>query len=216
MLRPPEDNDPDTPPVDPTDPCADPQLFYANQVYLLHYAEFVWTGILMLHETVLENEYIADGGIRIGSGSEQVNVHHNTIIGGAGNGISLGSTLQDVLDTLPNENPDEEEPLIRFDHNADTIQGLLIHNNSPIGSMTIFFDEGSDVATNFTVNSDGTFAGKLPPGTYQVYVSSPNLRVLQIESLQTGVYRVFLEDVPDAQPNPLLQLIAFIYDVTRR
>lgn len=211
---PPEDNDPDTPPVDPTDPCADPQLFYANQVYLLHYAEFVWTGILMLPETVLENEYIADGGIRIGSGSEQVNVHHNTIIGGAGNGISLGSTLQDVLDTLPNENPDEEEPLIRFDHNADTIQGLLIHNNSPIGSMTIFFDEGSDVATNFTVNSDGTFAGKLPPGTYQVYVSSPNLRVLQIESLQTGVYRVFLEDVPDAQPNPLLQLIAFIYDVT--
>lgn len=40
---------------------------------------------------------IAEGGIQIGSSSEQVEIVDNTIIGGRGNGITLGSYLEDLL-----------------------------------------------------------------------------------------------------------------------
>ena len=91
-------NDPQPqPPGEPFDPCADPQKMYASnpkfrQLVLLalrYLAVYVPKGIPKQWETL--------GGIQIGGGSERVQLIRNEIIGGKGNGITLGHSLKQSL-----------------------------------------------------------------------------------------------------------------------
>jgi hypothetical protein len=212
-----DDKDPDTPPVDPTDPCAEPEKFYLNLLYLAYYTNIIWGLKLLFDLFKLDNPYESLGGIQIGSGSEDVLIRENLIVGGAGNGVTLGSDIGDlVLDQTPVEPPDdEEEEDLRFKHDQETIRGTVLFEDKPIGGMTIFFDNGSGQIIDFPVLSDGTFGGKLPPGEYRVYVSDQKLRVSEIENLDADIYIVRLKErVLDEgeRPSSVRDLLAFIYD----
>jgi hypothetical protein len=81
----------DDPTRDPADPCARPQVLYAFPRLVLQYATKVWTFAIAL--LVPKQPYRAIGGIHVRAGSERVRILENTIVGGEGNGITLGGDL---------------------------------------------------------------------------------------------------------------------------
>lgn len=91
----PTPNDPDAPDDDPTrdpaDPCARPQVLYLFPKLVLLYAFRAWAFALAL--LVPKQPYRAIGGIHVRPGSERVRILENRIVGGAGNGITLGGDL---------------------------------------------------------------------------------------------------------------------------
>jgi hypothetical protein len=88
-------NDPDTPDDDPTrdpaDPCARPQVIYRFPKLVLLYAFKVWAFALV--KLVPRQPYRAFGGIHVRQGSERVRIVQNRIVGGGGNGITLGGDI---------------------------------------------------------------------------------------------------------------------------
>ncbi|MBV9787502.1 MAG: hypothetical protein JOZ51_04980, partial [Chloroflexi bacterium] len=212
----PDDDDPETPPVNPADPCADANDFYVNLIYLVFYVDLIWG--LFTYDFVPKKPYQTLGGIQIGSGSEDVIVRQNLVSGGAGNGITLGSDIADVglddFDPLPDD--EEEFPEVRLNHNFDLISGRLMLEDKPIGGMTIFFDDGKGGVFSFPVDAEGFFEGKLPPGEYVVTISDSKYGVVQVEPLGEGKYYVLLKPRAN-QPEPPdggEDLLAFIHKVT--
>lgn len=210
---PPEDNDPDTPPVNPTDPCADPEDFYINIIYLVYYIDVVWG----LYTLALPPKALFEtlGGIQIGSGSEIVLIRENLVVGGAGNGVTLGSDIADIDFDVPDDLPDDEAEPYVMTHEDKIIRGQLFFEDQPIGSMTIFFEDDSGAVFSFPVENDGTFAGKLPPNKYVVVLSDEDYRVVKHEPLGDGGYFFFLDKNANPKPKPVGgdDLLAFIHDV---
>ena len=84
----------------PSDPCAESDLFYAVPFYVVAYASGIWS---LLYLQVAVNPYRALGGIHVRAGSEQVRIADNRIMGGASNGITLGGEL--IARDRPREEP---------------------------------------------------------------------------------------------------------------
>ncbi|GEM_PF-1394620 len=205
--------DPDTPIPDPTDPCEDPENFYANILYLIFYVDFMWGIVTDFLRLKFAPQTL--GGIQIGSGSEQVLIRENRIIGGAGNGITLGSDIADI-DLEGDTGERDEFPDAEFTHSFDLIEGQLIYDNKPIGGQTIFFDGGAGQIQSFPVNADGKFIEKLQPGKYRVYTSQSEFGVAEVEPLGGGSYVFYLKERGTGdvfRPVGGADVLAFIYDV---
>ncbi len=87
-----EPDEPDDDPTrDPADPCARPEILYLYPALVWLYARFVWTLLLTLLLPV--QPYRAIGGIHLRAGCERVRLLENTIVGGGGNGVTLGGDL---------------------------------------------------------------------------------------------------------------------------
>ncbi len=98
----PDPDDPSDPrdPDDPDgfyDPCAELLAIYANKdpLFRFLYGVFAYMSSVTFTKQI---SYLAQGGIQIGGGSEGVKIIRNRIIGGNGNGITLGH--------VPVQNPD--------------------------------------------------------------------------------------------------------------
>ena len=88
--RPDDPNDP-TGGDDPADPCASPVILYAHPVSVLAYATRVFG--FRLAVLAPQQPYRAIGGIHVRAGSERVRIIENIIVGGAGNGVTLGGDI---------------------------------------------------------------------------------------------------------------------------
>ncbi|MEM1319223.1 MAG: DUF6519 domain-containing protein [Bacteroidota bacterium] len=75
----------------PFDPCADPKVFYVPNfpVYVFINKFFLEIAQLLFFVPVAY-QYKTEGGIQIGGSSERVRILENKIVGGKGNGITLG------------------------------------------------------------------------------------------------------------------------------
>src|SRR5688572_18455459 len=94
-----EPNVPDDDPTrDPADPCARPEIIYANPTPVLLYAVRVWT--FALAKLVPRQPYRGIGGIHVRAGSERLRILENIVLGGGGNGVTLGGDLEQA-DTTP-------------------------------------------------------------------------------------------------------------------
>lgn len=98
--------DPDDVTDNPFDPCREAQIFLD-----LNFPLQTW--VVQIFRYIVQRLYFgprpyqALGGIQIGGGSERVIIRNNHIIGGRGNGITLGHmpTVRDVADFAVNEEP---------------------------------------------------------------------------------------------------------------
>ena len=87
--------DPDNPGGDPFDPCKDP-LTVLQTGFGIKYTVFVMVKYITIYypHTVFFIGYKALSGIQIGGTSERVRILENEIIGGKGNGITLGHLME--------------------------------------------------------------------------------------------------------------------------
>ncbi len=97
----------DIPGVDPvpnpTDPCADPELFFLYRPFLTQYVNGIWAYVL---KNFPVKQFKTPGGIQVAGRSEGIKVSKNRISGGYWNGITLGhipSEYKDVSEEIKKE-----------------------------------------------------------------------------------------------------------------
>ena len=193
---------PDRPdPVDPTDPCATLDLVLAHPRRLVAYIDQVWAVALPLLRLAAATAPPdrALGGIQIGGGSERVRVLENTVVGGAGNGITLGALA------APEGDGTDPPPAFSFeitDRDAKLLGTVFGPDGKPLAGVQITLTPlVAGIARPPQVsNAQGEFGFGLTAGTYRVDEGAVGLRIAGIDAQRrdNGVWTltVKLEDEP--------------------
>ncbi len=205
----PNPEDPNDPrgPDDPSggvlDPCAKPQVFYATAfpVYAYLYSTFAYVAFVF---GPLRIVYLAQGGIQIGGGSERVRIIENEIIGGWGNGVTLGSDLES------GDDPDREGFPVTITNRKNN--GEVRDNGNLLSGIGLRFeraDDGTTVTT--TTDATGHFSDVILPAVdHRFFVTTPGYEIINIESRDTGEFGMY----HIIHVNRVVaEAFAFIYDV---
>ncbi|MCU0541833.1 MAG: carboxypeptidase-like regulatory domain-containing protein [Oscillatoriaceae cyanobacterium Prado104] len=198
---------------DPTDPCANLEIVYHNIPVFVGYINWIWSIPLLLF---LTNPYQALGGIQIAGGSERVKVWENTINGGAGNGIALGTSLAAFLEQLA-ESPEEKEQII--EHTRGGIEGFVKLEETGLANITVLFEpidlSPATKTKNVTTNADGFFSiAELEAGNYRVDIATPGYKIdgITFSGDNRQGFRYLQIDVVQEEID-FGNLLAFIYDI---
>ena len=198
---------PDQPdPVDPNDPCARLEIVYVNPLIFMKYVDKVWQVPLLLLPKLVQT-YQALGGIQLGGGSERVRVVENIVIGGAGNGITLG----DGFEVATSEGP--EAPIVAIKEGR--VLGVVLDpDKKGVASAKVTLTRQQDgKAFTTTSNGGGRFLFSLPTGKYAVAVSAPGLVIDQVNVVQRqdalSELTIGMKKITQAQP----RAAAFLYEI---
>ena len=207
--RRPPGGDPENEP-DPTDPCEDPEILLADVRFLFRYLTFVFAEPLVAVLVALEVPFKALGGIQVGAGSERVAVLDNRVLGGAGNGVTLGGV---VAPSQPEDGSDEDDgegegPVIASP--GRSVEGWVFAAGAPAGVGLAF--HGGGTTRLATSGADGFFHVAAEPGEYRVAVTTPGFRVDDARFVDAGEFSHFEIDVSRVETRPDRSL-AFLYDV---
>ena len=200
------DDQPD--PIDPNDPCAKLEVVYFNPRIFMQYVDKVWLLPLLLLPTLVQ-PYRALGGIQIGGGSERVRVIENVIIGGAGNGITLGDGL-----TLPAEPP--APPVITIPISEVNIIGAVVDASGkgvPAAKITLTRQQDGKSVTK-TADAGGKFIFTLNAGKYAVAATAKGLALDQVDLTKVlDHYYQFTIKMKAAERVPQPRAFAFLYQI---
>jgi hypothetical protein len=194
----------------PTDPCADLEILYISIPAFIAYINLIGTVLLLFIPT---NPFKALGGIQIAGGSERVKVWENTINGGAGNGIALGTSLAVFLEELE-ESPEEEEQSI--EHSGGKLWGRVVSGERGPQNITVLFESQDRDDTTFSTTTDNIgdwVTEKIASGKYTVSIITPGYKIERISFQENGREFGFhqIEVVPEEID--LGDLLAFIYEI---
>jgi hypothetical protein len=201
--------DPDDPddPLDPVDPCTRLHLVYRKPLVFTRYVNAFWAIKLPLQLILaIAKPYLALGGIQLRGGSERVRVLENHVVGGAGNGITLGAAS--VV-------PPPPAPPPRFAMREAKLLGRVIApDGKPMAGVQITLTRLSDGAfRTFTSVASGAFSGGLGDGTYEVSEGAVGFEIDKIDAKQSGrnlVELVVVLKPSMAAPEPDS---GFLYDI---
>ncbi|KPF60808.1 hypothetical protein D621_01575 [beta proteobacterium AAP51] len=203
---------PDQPdPIDPTDPCARIEQAFANPRIFLQYVNVVWAVLLPRFPlfTLQTPPYRALGGIQLAGGCERVKVLDNTIVGGAGNGITLGAVAP-----LPPPGPTFSFEVT--DGDARTVATVFGPEGRPLAGVQITLTpqgSGNNPPPQLS-NADGRVFFSVARGTYAVTEGAVGLEIGRLDVVQRGnglvVLEIRLQREPDAPPADN----GFLYDIT--
>jgi len=194
--------------LDPTDPCADPGDFYVNSTILSSFIDHIF-GVIIADPLVAP--FKALGGIQIAGASERVKVLDNSILGGAGNGITLGSG---------SPVPEEEPPfIIESEGNPEgrppIIQGFVQQAGVGLPDivLSLIGENSDDLQMVSGINGFFRVEAEPRPFTerYRVFLFSQDGRV-KIESIDF-VDGLFFITVVDADPGDPGDALAFLHEI---
>lgn len=155
-------NNPDDP-LDPNDPCARLHLVYARPRVFTAYINAFWLiPVLLPGYLTLLKPYAALSGIQVRGGSERVRILENQVIGGAGNGITLGAVAAFTATPMP--------VTPGFDFREGRLVGMVIGpDGKPMAGVQITLTRKADgAAQTYTSASNGSFVTAMNSGTYAV------------------------------------------------
>jgi len=186
-------------PVDPTDPCAKIEVAFANPKIFLGYVNLVWAVALPLIPVFVINlpPYRALGGIQVGGGSERVQVLENTVVGGAGNGITLGAAA-----AAP---PPSQVFTFEMTDPDGRVVGLVIgpDGQAMAGVQVTLTPQGSgSTPTPQVSNAAGQVSFSVARGTYRVDEGAAGVEIDRIEALRrgNGIWTLEIRLRPEAPP----------------
>ncbi|WMS87818.1 DUF6519 domain-containing protein [Pleionea litopenaei] len=192
----------------PSDNCLDLNLIYRNPTYLVQWINFAWSFDLVAY--IPTNPYRALGGIQIGSGSERIEIIHNQIIGGAGNGITLGS--EPIVDDFEAPNP---RPPVNIDVQERSVTGFVQLNGEAVADEVVVLTQ-DDVVHQGVTSDQGYFSMVVNPlGQYTVTIADPSIAVESVEVIDAGEFGVYYQiNVVDVDVDiDMNDVLAFIYQV---
>ena len=191
----PDDGPDDNPTRDPADPCARSVVLYAYPVLLRAYTVMVWTFNLAL--LFPQRPYHAIGGIHVRPGSERVRIHENRIVGGGGNGITLGGDLDppeltagtirlraDAAET-PGAATADGSTAVNVTADGQFLALVQDEQGQPLPDVDLYL-EGATTATDRS-DAQGMVSIRTAPGPYTLDVA-PAYRILKVtEARDNGV-----------------------------
>jgi Family of unknown function (DUF6519) len=184
---------------DPTGPDVDREIFYGNPIFLGSIIDHIFRVIIADPPIA---PFKALGGIQIAGASERVKVLDNSILGGAGNGITLGSEPPA---------PEEEPPFIIESPGVPTggpvgILGVVQRDGVGLQGIVLSLEgQSGELLLALSVNN-GLFIVEAKPRSfterYTVSLLSPGFRIESIV-LSGGLFAVTVvneapEDPEDA------------------
>jgi hypothetical protein len=196
----------DTP--DPTDPCADTQIFFINPGLLSSVLTHIF-GVIVDFFPVAP--FRALGGIQIIAASERIKVLQNNILGGAGNGITLGGGLP--AQTVPTDEPDNQ-PRHFIDSAGLTILGDVLEGGVGVEGIGLVFTRADGLARTTVSRFGGLYDVQTEAGHYGVSLSSPGLEIKSIVATDDvdGIRHHRITIGKPQQPEPEVGL-AFLYEI---
>ncbi|MEJ2552017.1 MAG: DUF6519 domain-containing protein [Anaerolineales bacterium] len=213
-VPPPDDFDGDDT-TNPSDDCFDWEVFILHPELLVYFIE----GYFAFYdfEIIPSMPFAAEGGIRVEGGSENVDIRRNTIVGGSGNGITLGGVpkigqIKDQTDEMPSA----EE--VVFTASDTDIWGSVRQGANLLKDIPVVM-EAEDGATNTAVSDEyGYFIIRdVEPGEQRAWVDQSGLRLREVrivDQVEFGnLYEFEVEEVEDEFDVNLSYLLDFIYDV---
>jgi hypothetical protein len=210
----------DDPTRDPADPCARPEIIYNFPLLVLAYAIRVWTFVIAL--LVPQQPYRAIGGIHLRAGCERVRLLENQIVGGAGNGITLGGDLDPPpptpapgsTDTLSAAAVAEPAAAVNVDTSGQFIALVQDEAGTPQESVDVYLEASTADASTASDRSDadGLASVKTAPGRYLLGVA-PRYRIVRVaEARDQGVLVNAITIAPRATAIGKAQ--AFLHEIT--
>jgi hypothetical protein len=212
----------DDPSRDPADPCATTEVLYANPKFVYLYVEKVWSFALAL--LAPKQPYRAIGGIHVRAGSERVRILENVIVGGGGNGVTLGgdldpveappvrtrltrATLADVA--APGATPAPEPVAVTVNESGQFLAVVADEAGKPVPDVDIYL-EGATAAADRT-DTQGMASIKAAPGPYTLDVA-PAYRVVRVtEAREDGV---LVNAVTLAARTGAIDVRGFMHEIT--
>ncbi|MFY9510145.1 MAG: DUF6519 domain-containing protein, partial [Rubrivivax sp.] len=199
-------------PVDPTDPCAKVEVAFANPKIFLAYVDQVWAVALPLLPVLTVSTtppYRALGGIQLGGGSERVQVLENTVVGGAGNGITLGA-LSAVVPPQPQVFTFEMS-----DRSAKLLGTVHDPNGKPLAGVQVTLTPQGNGSTNppQISNASGEFSLGLVQGVYRVDEGAVGLEIASIDAQRRDNGFWTLDIRLQNEPPPVPADDGFLYDI---
>ena len=195
-------------PPDPLDPCAQLEQVYTDKPFFIAYVAKVWRVFLRF---LPSDPFKALGGIQLAGGSERVVITHNTINGGAGNGIALGTSLSDFLDDL---DPDDSGTVPTITLEGSFIDAVVRLDDNPIANINIQFEhsDGSQL-TAVSEPSGSTFTPAVP-GIYEVSTLSPGYKVETVTAVDRREFGILYEIDLTRSTLDISEVLAFLYDIS--
>ena len=198
---------PDRPqPIDLNDPCAPLEVVHANSRVFILYVEKVWK-VPLLRLPILRQPYRALSGIQLGGGSERIRVIENVIVGGAGNGITLGDSVD------PAEAP-AAKPVIDLPVDRARIRGQVLGPDGkrvPGAQVTLTRQQDGKTTTS-PPSSDGKFEGSVDGGKYKADATAPGLEIdkAEVKPIEPTMFELVIRMKPaERQPD----LTGFLYEI---
>ena len=210
----------DDPTRDPADPCARPEIIYQFPHLVLAYATDVWT--FALARLVPQQPYRAIGGIHLRAGCERVRLLENHIVGGAGNGITLGGDLNPPslareigrVDRIGAATGAEAPPAsVSVDASGQFLAVVQDEAGTPQTSVDVYLEASTADASTATDRSDvdGLVAVKTTPGRYGLDVA-PKFRVVRVT--ETRDQGVLVNAITIAPRGAISKAQAFLHEIT--
>lgn len=194
-------------PVDPNDPCARLEIVYVNPRLFLHYVNEIWL-IKLAPLKLLDQPYRALGGIQLGGGCERVRVLENRVVGGAGNGITLGASAPAA--------PAEPEHQFTLPREAGIEGRVFGPDGKPRAGVQITLtDSATHEAQVFVSDADGRFQTGSNPATFRVTEGEPGLSIdkLDLQALD-GDQSFALNILLKTDDAPIAEDSGFLYEIT--
>ena len=205
---------------DPSEPCADPTFIYANLTYLTVLVNFIW--LIPIIQFIPLNPFKAPGGIQIASGAERVQIIENEIIGGGGNGITLGST-PDMNKLIPAPEVAPVPGLLHSINPTGKNVKFMVRSeqDEPVSGVVFSLSKGK--TNHERMSSNGGFSSSnLGKGESNISVLSPKYRIKSIDSVQGGgamsvastdlIKKITLTVADDEEDEPD-EALDFLYDI---
>jgi hypothetical protein len=210
LLMPPIDVPTEPDPQDPNDPCAKLDIIYFNPRLFISYVNSVWELLLPIF-TILVNPYRALGGIQLGGGSEHVCVLENTVVGGAGNGVTLGASAQPA--------PTDPEPDHTFVLPRESGVGVLVlgPDGQPKANVQLTLtDTATGNVRTLVSDASGRASFGSNPATFRVTEGEPDLSIDKLDlQITPGANFTFQLTVTlKADEKPTVEDGGFLYDIT--
>lgn len=203
---PPQPDGGETP--DPTDPCADLEILYLSIPAFLAYINLIWAIVFLW---IPANPFKALGGIQIAGGSERVKVWENTINGGAGNGIALGTSLAVFLEELEESREEEEHSI---EHKGRNLWGRVVFEERGLKGISLVFESKDGEQFSTQTDDEGDFLiRKVKGGEYTVSITTPGYKIERIFFQENGRELGFHQINVVQEENDLGDLLAFIYEI---
>lgn len=211
--------DPDNPdePMDPVDPCLRFVHIFRIPLVFNRYVSTFWALKLPLLVFLgLQQPYRALGGIQLRGGCERVRVLENKVIGGAGNGITLGAQI--AAEPPPAEEQPPVERSFRVRGGDARVRGRVLGpDGQPMPGVLITVTRRQDGMQQTATSSSpqGEFQMGLPEGEYDLTEGAVGFEIDKLDVRPMGDDRVLLITVLlKAAAAPPAPEEGFLYDIS--
>ena len=201
----------DDPTRDPADPCARSIILYQFPLQVRAYAFTAWHFALTL--LVPTQPYRALGGIHLRAGCERVRVLENEIVGGAGNGITLGGDLDPPPPPIEIDIPVATRPAVNVDTSGQFHSLVQDEAGRPLSDVDVYLDADDVGVAADRTDVDGLASVKTAPGRYALDVAPKYEIVCVAETRDEGVL-VNAITVAPRPPSAIGKSQAFLHEIT--